>query len=666
MLNAFQMRIPALWMLLACSVELTAQLPFVCKNQFFLTLSYQTGTQASSLSEVVIDPNTGAAVLQTIDPVLNINPVNAAGYRFSDNFIYCLNPNTADLVRIDANGAASSIAFLAELNPNLAYYAGDISPDGRYLVLIGTDNSFGTVGVVKEVVRVDLESPTYAVSKVLTNIAGEIYDIAFHPITNKLYGYDSFTQRLVDIDPVSGTISFSYPTSGVPVLTGSLFFDAYGKLYAYGSPTANVEQNSLYLIDPQTGVSRFLTKGPPVSSSDGCSCPYTVELNKRVEPKITFPCTEVEYTFQFVNTSREAQSGLRFRDVLPPGFTYVALISNPIGGDVLTLPGDPVFAMENVLLPIGTSEIKIRVRVGDVPPGVYKNQARLGNLPATLGGVVRSDDLETLAPDDSTALRISGFPFDTIRLQRTVCSGSGPLRLDASVYTVNLPGLVTFSWQDGSTLPYLDITQPDTYTVNLVQGCETATVIFEVDASDFSVSVVQDTFQVMLGDSLFLEARVVNTGKETFLDWLDPEPGSIRCLVCPATYARPFDDVTYAVVVANELGCRDTASVSVRVLKNRAVYFPNVFTPDNYGDYLNQYFYPCGDVFTRVERLTIYSRWGDRVFETGEMGLNEPFLGWDGVFAGKKAPPGVYAWVARVRFLDGFVRVFRGDVTLIR
>ncbi len=45
---------------------------------------------------------------------------------------------------------------------------------------------------------------------------------------------------------------------------------------------------------------------------------------------------------------------------------------------------------------------------------------------------------------------------------------------------------------------------------------------------------------------------------------------------------------------------------------------------------------------------------------------NDPGLGWDGAFEGKKMDQGVYAWMAEVEFLDGVDVLVKGDVVLVR
>lgn len=637
-----------------------AQKPFICGDQFFLTLS----SVPPSLNEVIIDPQTGSAVFKIINGDVSI-AVNSAGYRFTDNFIYCIDPDLLRLIRLDANGTATVMANLP-LDNDLSYFAGDITPDGRYLVLIGTLQLPNGLSIASEIARVDLESPTYAVSTTQINITAQIFDIAFHPITELLYGYDSFSQRLVRIDPFTGNITFPFPASGVPQVAGSLFFDAAGNLFAYGSPNMMQEQNSLYQLNPETGVSTFLTRGQDAFSSDGCSCPYTVDLTKTVSPETTLPCSDVVYTFEFTNTSRRQQLNLKFRDNLPPGFSFVSILENEIGGKLLSVPGDLAFAMDSIVLPGGTSYLKIVVNTGSIPPGIYKNQAVLSNLPAQLGSKIVSDNPKTLVKNDSTALTVIGFPFDTIREERTICAGTPFIKLDAAQYTNNIPGQITYLWQDGSGLPSLDVSLPGNYAVKLSSGCDSAVVLYSVNESSLSVSVVQDTFNINLGDSLQMQANTVNAAQQVILQWIDPQPGSVTCTTCATTFARPFNDIRYTILATNELGCQDSAFVRVFVKKNRNIYFPNVFNPESAKEEGNRFFYASGDPFTQIDNLSVYSRWGEKLFETRNIALNDPYVGWDGLIRGQSALPGVYVWVAEISFLDGLKEIYQGDVTVVR
>ena len=636
----------------------TAQVPFTCENQFFVTLS----STPPSLNEVVIDPQTGNAVFQSINSNTVIS-VNAAGYRSTDNYIYSIDPDNLRLVRLDRNGNAQVLAVLP-LTPLMSYFAGDITPDGKYLVLIGTRFYTNGTATASEIVRIDLESPTYELEKQTINVNAQIFDIAFHPHTDVLYGYDSFQQRLAIINPFTGSITFPVPPTNVPVLSGSLFFDAYGNLFAYGSPTPFQEQNSLYRIDPMTGRSTFLTRGENAPSSDGCSCPYTIELSKSVEPEETGPCTEVEYTFTMVNASRLERSGLTLEDALPPGFTFVRVSDNPVGGTLVSQSGDAFFRLTGISLPVGTFEVKIIVNTGPVGAGIYRNQAVLRNLPSSLGSIRISDNLKTLTSHDSTELLILTLPYDTVEVEQTLCDNAPDLVLDAVQYSGGLSG-VSYQWSDGSTQPVLTISAPGEYESLLVLGCDTTLVRYTIGSSYINVEVTQPEYDIALGDSIVVEANIINEGAQASYSWLDPQPGSIRCPSCLQSIARPFSDLRYTIMASNEKGCQDSAFIQVRVKKNARIYFPNVFTPDG-DDWVNSYFYGFGDQYVRVKSLTIYSRWGELMFEAKDTPLNDPQSGWDGASRGKEALPGVYVWTATVVFLDGQEVRLAGDVTLLR
>jgi hypothetical protein len=62
----------------------------------------------------------------------------------------------------------------------------------------------------------------------------------------------------------------------------------------------------------------------------------------------------------------------------------------------------------------------------------------------------------------------------------------------------------------------------------------------------------------------------------------------------------------------------------------------------------------------------VYSRWGEKLFETRNIALNDPYVGWDGLIRGQSALPGVYVWVAEISFLDGLKEIYQGDVTVVR
>ena len=64
----------------------------------------------------------------------------------------------------------------------------------------------------------------------------------------------------------------------------------------------------------------------------------------------------------------------------------------------------------------------------------------------------------------------------------------------------------------------------------------------------------------------------------------------------------------------------------------------------------------------------VYDRWGGLVYQREKFLPNVDNLseGWDGRAKGDFVNPGVFVYIAEVKFLDGRVLLYRGDVTVIR
>ncbi len=136
---------------------------------------------------------------------------------------------------------------------------------------------------------------------------------------------------------------------------------------------------------------------------------------------------------------------------------------------------------------------------------------------------------------------------------------------------------------------------------------------------------------------------------------------------CTAVEVSPFDDTDYTVTLVDINGCEVEASIRVNVDKNRGIYIPNAFSPNNDGN--NDFFSMF--VGLGVEEITsyqVYSRWGELVSSNSTpisplQGENQL---WDGFFGGKAMNPGVFVYSIDVKFIDGQEFTYRGDITLMR
>lgn len=105
-------------------------------------------------------------------------------------------------------------------------------------------------------------------------------------------------------------------------------------------------------------------------------------------------------------------------------------------------------------------------------------------------------------------------------------------------------------------------------------------------------------------------------------------------------------------------------ALATRPLINESqnVYIPNAFSPN--GDGNNDFFmvYTSNDKGLVYFELTIFNRWGEKVFES-----NTISQGWDGTYKGQLQNPDVYVYQATYGFRgEPLAQTRKGSVTLIR
>jgi gliding motility-associated-like protein len=164
-----------------------------------------------------------------------------------------------------------------------------------------------------------------------------------------------------------------------------------------------------------------------------------------------------------------------------------------------------------------------------------------------------------------------------------------------------------------------------------------------------------------LGDSVRLEANT-SYPVQTY-QWQGT--GVLSCTDCATPTVRPFATGIFSVTVIDRNGCTDTDRITIFVDKNRDVFFPTAFSPNDDG--INDRFYPfTGKNVSAIKSFLVFNRWGEAMFELFNFEPNNPSYGWDGTHRGKTLNPGVYVFVAEIEFIDGEVIVYKGDVSLMR
>lgn len=113
-------------------------------------------------------------------------------------------------------------------------------------------------------------------------------------------------------------------------------------------------------------------------------------------------------------------------------------------------------------------------------------------------------------------------------------------------------------------------------------------------------------------------------------------------------------------VTAYELNGNEATSTSntACIETKPRLYIPSAFTVNQDG--VNERFMVRG-IFINAFHMTIFDRWGNKVFETSDMDK-----GWDGTYEGQPSPSGVYVYIAEATGPKNQQVILKGNVTLIR
>jgi gliding motility-associated-like protein len=175
---------------------------------------------------------------------------------------------------------------------------------------------------------------------------------------------------------------------------------------------------------------------------------------------------------------------------------------------------------------------------------------------------------------------------------------------------------------------------------------------------------------IRMGQTVSVSATVNSTQVDTSLvSWYFYNTEGVQTVLCEGGNCFEIDvnDIfeTTTLVFNLNNGCNDTATVTITVNTIESVFVPNAFTPN--GDGVNDVFtiYGSTDV-QRVERLLVFDRWGELVYEATDFAPNDLANGWDGSFKSKKLNPAVFVYYAEITLVNGETVTRKGDVTLIR
>jgi gliding motility-associated-like protein len=244
-------------------------------------------------------------------------------------------------------------------------------------------------------------------------------------------------------------------------------------------------------------------------------------------------------------------------------------------------------------------------------------------------------------------------------------------------------GLVTLRQVSGGVRPYSVYFDDKTATgasetfINLTGGtyaleindankCQTRYDLTIVEPAKLQAVTTVDTL-IHFGDNVSLFAGLTAPSVISSIKWsANRDSINLKCTDCTQTSASPRLTTLFRVVMVDTFGCSLKREIVVHVDKNRKIFAPTAFSPNNDGE--NDNFNLFGGSGTRrILTFKIFNRWGTMMYQRSNMPpLDALSNGWDGMFQGREASNDTYIWIAEIEFEDGETEVFKGDVALLR
>lgn len=205
-----------------------------------------------------------------------------------------------------------------------------------------------------------------------------------------------------------------------------------------------------------------------------------------------------------------------------------------------------------------------------------------------------------------------------------------------------------------ATVPNLNYTfsTPGVFSVNMktsYKACPDVSFNRTITVNDFpNVDLGYDTGICYQGSPILLQNLMATSAADIY-SWNTGATTASISATQPGVYAL--------TITRND--CATTDSVNVK--KDCYVNIPNAFAPGAGND---GYFLPRSILTQGTTRfnMSIYNRWGEKVFQTS----NPDGRGWDGTYNGVAQPQGVYIYKIEVTYKDGRDEKYSGDVTLVR
>jgi gliding motility-associated-like protein len=249
-------------------------------------------------------------------------------------------------------------------------------------------------------------------------------------------------------------------------------------------------------------------------------------------------------------------------------------------------------------------------------PGIYWVQSSNGQCSMT----------------DSITISINQSPY--LGKDTTICQGQ--------TVTLNGGPADSYLWSDGSITSSINAATSGTFWLQATHGQCLTTDSINIAINQYPDPNLGNDTTICQGQTITLSG-----GLATSYLWSN---GST------ASFIKVSSSGVYWVQTTNGLcGNSDTLLISTCEI---GVEFPNVFTPN--GDGINDDFIPKKYNGVLKANLTIYNRWGKKLFYT-----DNP-IAWNGYHKGNICSDGTYFWIVQYTTITNESKSIKGFLTLIK
>jgi len=252
-------------------------------------------------------------------------------------------------------------------------------------------------------------------------------------------------------------------------------------------------------------------------------------------------------------------------------------------------------------------------------------------------------------------------------IQKLIVNIKGPSVVCPGV-DAELVGTISesYQWSNGTSDSITTVSSSGIYhlTVTNAEGCE-GDASFELEYYDVPmVNIIPQSEEVNEGERISAWADY-NEMEHMIIsfDWSGMGL-NISCDTCSEIMYMPRNDQPLELIVVDDNGCESEASLNLIVnALPQEIYAPNIIRRSSNGN--DKFTIFGGQNVEVIESLSIFDRWGNKVFSQENFSPNDPNNGWDGRYDGHLLNQQVFTYSVMVRFISGDRMPFGGDVLVI-